>query len=121
MAGHLAGGIQAGDRRALYGEHLCLGRDVQTAHGVVHGWLAGHEVVRAVSDDVHLGAVAEIRILPVGAVLVPLLDGLLQLSGIDAFKREGIETIVFITNNEASTFKTADLLEKASGGSGEHF
>ena len=36
-------------------------------------------------------------------------------------KREGIETIVFITNNEASTFKTADLLEKASGGSGERF
>ena len=34
--------------------------------------------------DVHLGAVAEIRILPVGAVLVPLLDGLLQLGGIDA-------------------------------------
>ena len=44
-----------------------------------------------------------------------------KLSGIDAFKREGIETIVFITNNEASTFKTADLLEKASGGSGERF
>ena len=44
-----------------------------------------------------------------------------KLSGIDALKREGIETIVFITNNEASTFKTADLLEKASGGSGEHF
>ena len=44
-----------------------------------------------------------------------------KLSGIDALKREGIETIVFIANNEASIFKTADLLEKASGGSGERF
>ena len=37
-----------------------------------------------------------------------------KLSGIDTLKRQGIEKIVFVTNKAASTFQTADLLEKGA-------
>lgn len=37
-----------------------------------------------------------------------------KLSSIDTLKRQGIEKIVFVTNKAASTFQTADLLEKGA-------
>lgn len=75
---------QAGDGRAVAIEHLRVGIDVQAAHGVVHRRLVRQDVVRAALDGIERRAVVEVGIGAILTVAVPLLHGLLQLSGIDA-------------------------------------
>ena len=84
MAGHLAGGVQAGNGGVGVVEDLRVGVDMQTAHGVVHGRLVGHQVVGAVFDGVEVAAEVEVGVVAVFAVLVPLLHGLRQFGGVHA-------------------------------------
>ena len=84
VAGHLAGGVQAGNGGVGVVEDLRVGVDMQTAHGVVHGRLVGHQVVGAVFDGVEVAAEVEVGVVAVFAVLVPLLHGLRQFGGVHA-------------------------------------
>ena len=84
MAGHLAGGVQAGNGGVGVVEDLRVGVDMQTAHGVVHGRLVGHQVVGTALDGVEVAAEVEVGVVAVLAVLVPLLHGLRQFGGVHA-------------------------------------
>ena len=82
--GDLASCKQVGDGLAGLLHDLGIGVDVHAAHGVVHGRHAGAQVVGGSLELVHLGAVVEVGVSASVAHLVPVLNGLHELLGIDA-------------------------------------
>ena len=84
-AGDLASRVQAGDHVAVGVQHMGVGVDHDAAHGVVDGGLGDQHVVRALlGDRDQVAALVEFLVLTVGAILVPVGHGLLQVLSIHA-------------------------------------